>query len=231
MKWPAQILIARHGQSERNILKDVAKDDPGRLLWCNDGIRDQDTPLTATGWTQVIHTGIKLDGIYNGVDAPIIDTVFVSPYLRTRQSTNGFVSQLLYKPKLVIEERIREIEFGMLDGLTTKGLAEKFPEEYARKQREGKYYYRPPGGESRPDVALRCHSFLDTLTRDYAGKIVLLATHSVVVLVLRRLLERWDEGKYLQVDKEEDVLNSSITTYECINDKITLKKFNQIYYS
>jgi hypothetical protein len=34
-----------------------------------------------------------------------------------------------------------------------------------------------------------------------------------VVLVFRRLLERWDEAKYLKVDQEDDVLNCSVTAY------------------
>src|SRR5579864_8073703 len=115
----------------------------------------------------------------------------------------------------MIEERVREIEFGMLDGLTHHGVKERYPEEWARRQREGKYWYRPPGGESRPDVALRVHSFLGTLTRDYPAKSVLVVCHSVVVLIFRRLLERWDEQQYLKVDSEDDVLNCSITAYRC----------------
>ena len=62
------------------------------------------------------------------------------------------------KPLIVREERIREIEFGILDVLTSEGIKAKYREEYARREREGKYWYRPPGGESRPDVALRVQS-------------------------------------------------------------------------
>lgn len=112
-----------------------------------------------------------------------------------------------------MEERIREIEFGILDGLTSEGIQARFPEEYERRNREGKYWYRPPEGESRPDVAIRVHSFLGTLTRDYRNKSVLVVCHSVVVLVFRRLLERWNEDEYLKIDREQDVLNCSITAY------------------
>ena len=49
-----------------------------------------------------------------------------------------------------MEERIREIEFGILDGLTSEGIKARFPQEHKRRKREGKYWYRPPGGESRP---------------------------------------------------------------------------------
>ena len=56
-------------------------------------------------------------------------------------------------------------------------------------------------------------SLLGTLTRDYRGKSVLVVCHSVVVLVFRRLLERWNEDEYLKIDREHDVLNCSITAY------------------
>ncbi|MGC1294191.1 MAG: histidine phosphatase family protein [Alloacidobacterium sp.] len=140
------------------------------------------------------------------------------------------IKGLGYTPHMVIEERLREIEFGILDGLTPEGVRAKYPEEVARRQKEGKYWYRPPGGESRPDVALRLQSFLDTLTRDYQGKRVILICHSVVVLMFRRLLERWDEADYLKVDKENDVKNCSITTYKFNRDrwKLLLDDYNAV---
>ena len=68
------------------------------------------------------------------------------------------------------------------------------------------------GAKTDPDVALRVHSFLGTITRDYRAKNVLVVSHSVVVLIFRRLLERWDEARYLQIDSD-DVVNCSLTAY------------------
>jgi broad specificity phosphatase PhoE len=129
-----------------------------------------------------------------------------------------------------MEERIREIEFGILDGLTSEGIQARFPEEYERRKREGKYWYRPPGGESRPDVAIRVHSFLGTLTRDYRNKSVLVVCHSVVVLVFRRLLERWSEDEYVKIDRDQDVLNCSITAYryDPNKGKLILDCYNKV---
>ena len=132
-----------------------------------------------------------------------------------------------------MEERIREIEFGILDGLTPRGIKKNYPIEDARRDREGKYWYRPPGGESRPDVSLRVQSFLGTLTRDYRQKSVLIVCHSVVVLIFRRLLERWDERDYLKVDKEEDVKNCSLTAYDYdrARNKLVLNGYNKICFT
>jgi broad specificity phosphatase PhoE len=136
---------------------------------------------------------------------------------------------------LIQEERVREIEFGIMDGLTKKGIRERYPLEAKRRQTLGKYWYRPPGGESWPDVALRLHSFLGALNRDCRGESVLVVCHSVVVLLFRRLLERLSETEILAIDSAEDVANCSITHYAFdanvgVIGKLVLRKFNLVVY-
>jgi broad specificity phosphatase PhoE len=224
-KWPSHLVIVRHGESERNVAKDRAKRS-GSAYSYGLGLRDMDTPLTNRGLGQARETGAALVKRYR------FDTVFSSPYRRAFQTAECILEGLERKPPIVLEERIREIEFGILDGLTPEGIKKKYPEEASRREREGKYWYRPPGGESRPDVALRVRSFLGTLTRDYQGKSVLIVCHSVVVLIFRRLLERWTEDEYLRVDREEDVLNCSVTAYryEPNTGKLALECYNKIHY-
>jgi hypothetical protein len=69
----------------------------------------------------------------------------------------------------------------------------------------GKFYFRPPGGESWCDVILRLRSFLDMLTREYRGDRVLVVAHQVIVNCLRYLLERLDEERILAIDRLGDV--------------------------
>jgi broad specificity phosphatase PhoE len=254
-KWPDIMYVVRHGQSDRNVMKDAAKANGSSMIW-SDGIRDQDTPLTQLGILQSLSVGVELRKRHPKDPPPIppcsfcdhldvlihqdalrqrrlrgpVSTIFVSPYLRARQTTEEIMEGLGYEPKVVVEERIREIEFGILDGLSPEGIRVKYPEEIARRAREGKYYYRAPGGENRPDVNLRLHSFIDTVVRDYNQQVIVVVCHSVVVLCLRHLLERWDEAEYLLVDKEQDVKNASVTTYHCENNKIRLKAYNEIFY-
>lgn len=220
-KWPDLLTIVRHGQSERNVAKEQAKASGAATVW-GGTLRDVDTPLTALGVQQAIQTGKFLRDLAN------FDVIFSSPYMRALQTSQHITSQLDPAPPIIMEERVREIEFGVLDGLTHQGIKERFPDEWARREREGKYWYRPPGGESRPDVALRVHSFLGALTRDFRQKKVLVVCHSVVVLIFRRLLERWDEAKYLEVDQEDDVLNCGITTYryDAVEHRLQLDGYN-----
>jgi len=224
-KWPDLLVIVRHGQSERNVAKEQAKASGNAIVW-GTSLRDVDTPLTALGVQQAIETGKFLH------DRTTFDVIFSSPYMRTIQTSQHIAEQSPTAPQIMMEERVREIEFGILDGLAHQGIKERYPEEWARREREGKYWYRPPGGESRPDVALRVHSFLGALTRDFRQKKVLVVCHSVVVLIFRRLLERWDEAKYLEVDQEDDVLNCAMTTYrfDPKEHRLLLDGYNTVCY-
>ena len=77
----------------------------------------------------------------------------------------------------------------------------------------GKFYHRPPGGESWCDVILRLRSALDTISLHHSGCRVLIVGHQVVVLCLRYLLENMTEQKILEIDAEGDVANCSVTEY------------------
>src|SRR5688572_13136246 len=77
----------------------------------------------------------------------------------------------------------------------------------------GKFYYRPPSGESWCDVILRLRSALDTISLHQGGRRVLILTHQVVVLCLRYLLENLSEEQVLAIDREGDVANCAVTEY------------------
>ena len=119
-----------------------------------------------------------------------------SPYLRAQSTAKaigkaeGFSNSF---SNLIIDERLREKEFGILDRLTRLGIEQRHPELAASRQLVGKFYYRPPAGESWCDVILRLRSVLDTISLHHGGKHVLIVAHQVVVLCMRYLLENMDE--------------------------------------
>ena len=228
-KWMEHLVIVRHGESHRNVGKNLAT-AAGELEY-GGGVRDMDVSLTPLGKKQCEATGKHLGEQFH------FDRIFVSPYLRTVQTTEILTKHFKASPRLTIEDRIREKEFGILDGLTQAGNSKLYPEELKRRERDGKYYYRPPGGESYPDVALRIHSFLGTMARDCRKQTVLVVCHSVVVLMFRRLLERLGEMELLAIDRdpEQDVCNCSVTWYQfdpAAGDKgrMVLREFNGVHY-
>jgi broad specificity phosphatase PhoE len=118
----------------------------------------------------------------------------------------------------VVDERLREKEFGSLNRLTKAGILAKFPAEAALRGQIGKFYYRPPGGESWCDVILRLRSVVDHIKLQYRGERVLIVAHQVIVLCFRYLLEEMDEQRILAIDSEKDVANCGVTAYELDGD-------------
>src|SRR5689334_20589469 len=121
-KWPNHLVLVRHGESERNIHKEIAEAQ-GELVYGGD-IRDVDVPLTERGRAQAVATGSALAKMFQ------FDRMFVSPFVRTHQTADIINKQFASPMPQTVEERIREIEFGTLDGLTRAGIQARYPSEW-----------------------------------------------------------------------------------------------------
>lgn len=62
--------------------------------------------------------------------------------------------------------RLAEQQFGLLNGIADGNVADHYPDVHEDYERAGKFYARPPGGESRYDVAIRVHQQFGTFHRD-----------------------------------------------------------------
>lgn len=211
-KWPDVLWVVRHGESAGNVARDAAQ--LARLPVIDIPLRDPDVPLSDLGQRQAAALGRWFARLAPG-ERP--EVVLTSTYLRARQTadivrqTGGLEHDGL---TCLVDERLREKEFGVLDRLTRWGIETKYPEQAEFRRLLGKFYHRPPGGESWCDVILRLRSLIDTLTREYVGERVLVVCHSVVVLCLRYLLERMTEEQILTIDRTDEVANCAVTAYE-----------------
>ena len=211
-KWPDTIWLVRHGESAGNVARDAA--EAAGHAHVDLATRDVDVPLSDLGVEQARALG-RWFGCMPADERP--NVVVCSPYLRARATADLIVGEGgcdVEDGETTVDERLREREFGILDRLTRVGVALKFPEQAQMKEALGKFYHRPPGGESWCDVILRLRSFVNTITRDHRQQRVLIVCHSVVVLCFRYLFERMTEDEILAVDRELDVANCSVTTYE-----------------
>jgi broad specificity phosphatase PhoE len=211
-RWPDHLWIVRHGQSAGNVARDAA--DAAGLSVIDIAERDVDVPLSPLGEEQASALGRWFAAMPPG-ERPT--TVLTSPYRRARE-TAALVADAggLHPDSCTeIDERLREKEFGILDRLTRAGIVERFPEQAEARARTGKFYHRPPGGESWCDVILRLRSVLDTLSLHYAepGSRVLIVAHQVIVLCFRYLVEGMTEEEILAIDRAADVANCGVTEY------------------
>ncbi|GGI21566.1 MAG: histidine phosphatase family protein [Oxalicibacterium faecigallinarum] len=210
-KWPEQIWLVRHGQSAGNVAREVA--EAGGFAIIDIAERDIDVPLSELGEQQAAALGHWFNNLAPEHKPTV---VLSSPYLRARHTAQLILEGIgdRHPPHTFInDERLREKEFGILDRLTQFGIAKHHPQLYEQREHVGKFYFRPPGGESWCDVILRLRNVIDTITRDYPGERVLIVAHQVIVQCFRYLLEHMDEKKILGIDKASDVPNCSVTSY------------------
>jgi len=209
-RWPERLWIVRHGESAGNVARDAAHAAGlGRIDIAH---RDVDVPLSALGEEQSRVLGRWFAGLPEP-DRP--NVVLTSPYLRARSTAELIRAEggTRQNQRFIVDERLREKEFGILDRLTRTGIEQLHPDQAEFRQLLGKFYHRPPGGESWCDVILRLRSALDTISLHHSGCRVLIVGHQVVVLCMRYLLEAMTEEEILAIDAEGDVANCAVTEY------------------
>jgi len=211
-RWPERLWIVRHGESAGNVARNLATASGlGRIDIAE---RDVDVPLSALGEEQSCALGHWF-AAQPQPEKP--EVVLTSPYLRARRTADimrecgGFCAEA---QRPTPDERLREKEFGVLDRLTGAGIRELHPDQAEFRRLLGKFYHRPPGGESWCDVILRLRSVLDTISREYRRENVLIVGHQVIVNCFRYLFERLDEEAILAIDRAEDVPNCGVVGYE-----------------
>lgn len=121
------------------------------------------------------------------------------------------------------DERLRDRELGVLEMLPKAAIEAKHPEEAARRRKMGELYYRPPGGESWADVALRVRSVLRDICAEEAGRPVLLVAHDCTVLMLRYALDRLTEA---QLTALEPVRNCSTSLWRAEGGRLRPARWN-----
>ncbi|MDQ6926625.1 MAG: histidine phosphatase family protein [Candidatus Eremiobacteraeota bacterium] len=220
--WPRELFLIRHAESAGNVARALAMANDALVIDIDS--RDCDVPLSPLGERQAAALGAWCARHIDPVDA-----VLSSPYVRAQQTSKIALREAGWHDiPIVADERLREKEFGMLDRLTRGGIEHRFPEQAEMRRVLGKFYYRPPGGESWTDVILRLRSVIDTLTREYNNCRVAVVSHQVIVLCFRYLFEGLTEEQILAIDAAGDVANCSVTTYRYneAGKKLELRSYN-----
>ncbi|GAA1967931.1 histidine phosphatase family protein [Kitasatospora viridis] len=223
---PSVLIATRHGQSTANVEFELAE-STGALsvpITC----RDADIPLSMLGQQQAQGLG-RWWGELPSADRP--RTVWCSPYVRTTETARIAIAQAAGLGSVPVglpvryDERLRDRELGVLEMLPRAAIEKHHPEEAVRRRRMGELYYRPPGGESWSDVALRVRDLLRDLCAAEAGRPVLLVAHDNVVLMLRYVLEQLTEDQLLKLNP---VRNCSASVWRAQDCRLAPELWNDV---
>ena len=203
---PRELLVVRHGESVGNTAARAAHAAGAEVI--DVPARDPDVALSGTGVEQARALGAWLAGLRPD-ERP--QSVWSSPYARSAETARIALEVGGLDLPVLLDERLRDRELGILDRLTGAGVEARYPEEAERRRWVGKFYYRPPGGESWADMALRIRSLLADLDRLEDGRRVLVVCHDAVTMVIRYVCEQITEAEILEIGRATPIRNASVT--------------------
>lgn len=218
--WPATLTLVRHGESLGNVANERAYAEKAEHL--DLAVNDPSVELSDLGVRQAEALGKRL-GDLPAAKQPT--AIVVSTYVRAQQTADHVLATagLEHLPR-VTDERLRDREQGVLDRLTWYGVRRRYPEEAERRAYLGKFWYRPPGGESWADVALRIRHALRDIRDDFADERVLVVSHDVPILMVRYVLESLTPQEAVALSGQ--VVNCGMTTYESNGNELELVVYN-----
>lgn len=180
-----KLYIIRHGQCEWNALHKV----------CG----STDSPLTEKGRAQAAETAALV--AHMTCDEPI-DLIIASPLSRALETGKAIQAACGGNIPLIIDDRIREIDFGDNEGRSTGD-----PDFQAEKRM---FPRRHPNGESMLMFTHRIYSFLDDIRIRYADKTVLLACHNGICRAAYSYFHDMTNEEFMSYV----VKNASVSIYE-----------------
>jgi probable phosphoglycerate mutase len=221
-RGPEALWLVRHGESEGNLLREAAERESRHEIGLP--TRDADVPLSGRGEEQARAFGRWLAARPAGLRPT---TVLASPYLRARETARLALAAGDLRLPTDVDERLRDREMGILEGLTWEGILAQHPAEAERKRRLGKFHHRPPGGESWADICLRLRSLYADVARDLAAERVLVVAHDAVIQLTRVILEGMDEETAIRSSDATPYGNAALTAYELEPDGYRLTAYNE----
>ncbi|GAB3036132.1 histidine phosphatase family protein [Parafrigoribacterium mesophilum] len=222
----SELVLVRHGQSTANVDAADAADasQASKPSSTRRSVRDPDVALTELGERQSAAVGRWLATLPAGA-AP--EAVWSSPYRRAAETTRIAMTAAGLSGPARLDERLRDREAGVTDGATGGEIQGLWSQESERRRRLGKFYYRPPGGESWADVALRVRFFLADLDRAGARR-VLIVSHDTPIVVIRYACQGLSEAEVLALEKTSPLRNASVSRLIRTADGWSVAEYNTV---
>ncbi len=163
-----KIIVARHAESEGNVAKFYQGKLPG-------------TALTETGQKQAKTLAKSVESKKN--ESLPLKTIYCSPLQRTQQTARAIAEET--GANIVIDERLREVDFGEYEGkhidfddLTF--IKERRAHKMKKGQIESVFHFQ--GMETWEHTQLRMSAFLDDVLKKHRGETITVVTHADLVM-------------------------------------------------
>lgn len=154
-----KLILVRHGISQHNV---------GSLI--SGGKSDPD--LSPEGIA-----GVKEISQY--VDNDKIDAVYASPLKRAYQTAELLTNN---SKKIIVDQRLIEMDFGSWEGRDAKPLYEKYPDAFDYMGMFSPNFVKyVQNAESYDDLIERCRSFMNDLKRNESDKTVMVVCHGFTI--------------------------------------------------
>ena len=133
-----------------------------------------DKPLNATGIEQAHELAQKLADTH-------FDAIYSSPAKRAHQTASA-IAQLLGLP-IRTDDRLKEINLGLWEGLTWQQVQDRYPEMFA-KRRSDPVHFAPEGAETYGDLVRRMVQAANDIALAHPGERVLVVSHGMSLATL-----------------------------------------------
>lgn len=154
----------------------------GETLW-NETHRFQgfsDIELTSRGWSQA-------HSLAESLKEETIAAIYSSPLIRARQTAECIT--LSHDCPVFIEEGLKELNQGRLEGLTAEDLRRDYP-DFLKQWFQEPGLLKLPQGESLADLQRRAWAVIERIVERHPDDVVVAVAHSFVNLtILCRVLE------------------------------------------
>lgn len=192
------IIIVRHAECFGN--------SEGRLT----GITDFE--ITSKGEKQIIDLALRLQ-------SEDIDAIYSSPLKRAVLTAKGVYDNCEIK-EFVLEEGLREIDFGVCDGMLWSQIDRIYP--YVRKvwKEENHYPVGLPNQEDYYCCQKRFMKTIDEIVHRHEGKTICIVTHGTVLSGFMCYLHGWP---YTEVDKIKMHINTAFSIIEHDGEKFKIE--------
>lgn len=171
-----EIIFVRHGETRANLIGLFQ----GRT----------DLPLTERGRLQALRVAERLAEVSD------IRALYTSPLQRARATAEAIGRRLALAPTL--EDDLRELDFGDLEGYTLQEVRERHPDLYTRLVERRDLDSGFPNGETPREFHARVTRAIDAIRQLYAGSRLVVVAHGMVIASgLAQLVtgdpDRWDQ--------------------------------------